>query len=183
MVTNVDEAPEIAGDDIAEDYPENGSNLEVERFRATDPEDRTVYWSLATDADANVDGVVDDCGHSGQRTLHDQQRRRAELQVPARLRDDDGRRPGSNAPANTYKVMVVASDDPRCGVTGRKMAYKKVTVNVTNVEETETVTLSARQPQVGVTLTATYNDLDNEKPDTTNLTWKWYLGRYADSWC
>ena len=47
---------------------------------------------------------------------------------------------------------------------------------VTNVEETETVTLSALQAQVGVELTATYNDVDNEKPGATDLTWKWYLG-------
>ena len=57
------------------------------------------------------------------------------------------------------------------------VAYKKVVVTVTNVEETETVTLSARQGQVGVPLTATYNDLDNERPtDAIVLTWKWYLG-------
>ena len=51
MITDVDEAPKIAGEDIAEDFRENGRNLEIERFRATDPEGRTVYWSLATDAD------------------------------------------------------------------------------------------------------------------------------------
>ena len=49
MVTDMDEAPEIAGDDIAEDFRENGSNLEIERFRATDPEGRKVYWSLVPD--------------------------------------------------------------------------------------------------------------------------------------
>ena len=37
-VTDMDEAPEIAGKDIAEDFRENGRNLEIERFRATDPE-------------------------------------------------------------------------------------------------------------------------------------------------
>ena len=55
------------------------------------------------------------------------------------------------------------------------VGYKKVTVNVTDVEETETVTLSAQQGQVNVELTATYNDLDNERPSGTDLTWKWYL--------
>ena len=43
---------------------------------------------------------------------------------------------------NTYKVVVVASDDAE-GLTGRMMAYRKVTVMVTNMEETATVTLSA----------------------------------------
>ena len=54
--------------------------------------------------------------------------------------------------------------------------YKKVTVMVTNVDETETITLSAERAQVGVELTATYNDLDNEGPDAAMLMWKWYLG-------
>ena len=45
-VTNVDEAPKIAGDDVTKDYPENG-RAQVARFTATDPEGRTVYWSLA----------------------------------------------------------------------------------------------------------------------------------------
>ena len=81
---------------------------------------------------------------------------------------------------NTYKVVVVASDDaPRTETADAddpiQMGYKKVTVMVTNVEETETVTLSAQQAQVNVLLTATYNDLDNEKPVATDLTWKWYL--------
>ena len=87
----------------------------------------------------------------------------------------------TNTNTNTYKVVVVASDDaPGVGTEGMpiKMGYKKVTVTVTKVEEIETVTLSAEQGQIGVELTATYNDLDNEKPtDDTELTWKWYLGR------
>ena len=50
MVTDVDEAPEIAGEDISEEFRENGRNLEIERFRAEDPEGRPVYWSvLASD--------------------------------------------------------------------------------------------------------------------------------------
>ena len=71
---------------------------------------------------------------------------------------------------------MVAADEPE-GATNRELGYKKVTVNVTNVNETETVTLSARQGQVNVELTATYNDLDNERDgDAPDLTWKWYLG-------
>ena len=75
----------------------------------------------------------------------------------------------------------MASDDPTGAGTdgegaGIMMGYKKVTVNVTDVEETETITLSAQQGQVGVALTATYNDADNEKPTNRDLTWKWFLG-------
>ena len=46
------------------------------------------------------------------------------------------------AAGNTYKVVVVAADEPP-GAANRVLGHKKVTVNVTNVEETETVTLSA----------------------------------------
>ena len=52
---------------------------------------------------------------------------------------------------------------------------------VTKVEEIETVTLSAEQGQVGVALTATYNDVDNEKPTTTESDVEVVSGRLADS--
>ena len=80
----------------------------------------------------------------------------------------------SEAP-NTYRVVVVAADEP-LGAENRKMGYKKVTVNVTDVNETETVTLSLRQAQIGTVVTATYNDLDGESPAGTEFMWKWYLG-------
>ena len=82
---------------------------------------------------------------------------------------------GSNlTDSNTYKVVVAASDDApgaeRTESDMIKMAYKKVTVTVTNVEETETVTLSARcRARLVWPLTATYNDLDNEKPTASTV--------------
>ena len=85
---------------------------------------------------------------------------------------------GSAGDSNTYKVVVAASDNALGAETAEnaiKVAYKKVTVTVTKMEETETVTLSAEQGQADVQLTATYNDLDKEKPDDTPLMWKWYL--------
>ena len=61
------------------------------------------------------------------------------------------------------------------------MGYKKVTVNVTDVEETETITCRREQAQVGVELTATYNDLDNERPsDPTHV--EVVPGRFGDSY-
>ena len=83
----------------------------------------------------------------------------------------------NTAAPNTYRVVVVAADEP-LGAANRELGYKKVTVNVTNVEETETVTLSLRQAQIGTEVMATYNDLDNEKPTGIEFTftWKWYLG-------
>ena len=175
-VTNVDEAPEIAGEDIAEDFRENGRNLEIERFRATDPEGRPVYWSVLPDGAAfnDIDDVdTADAADADQFSISSDGvlsfKFSPDYEMP---RGDDA----SVSNTNTYKVVVVASDDAE-GVTGQMMAYRKVTVTVTNMEETETVTLSALQGQVNVELTATYNDLDNEKPAGTNLTWKWYLGR------
>ena len=170
-VTNVDEAPEIAGEEIAEDFRENGTNLEIERFRATDPEGRMVHWSLADDSAAEVtDEDIADRDHfmiSSNGVLSFKFSPDHEMPRGMDLADSN---------TNTYKVVVAASDDA-VGVTGRMMAYRKVTVMVTNVAETGTVTLSTRQAQVGVLLTATYNDLDNERPDGTDLMWKWYLGR------
>ena len=43
--------------------------------------------------------------------LHDQQRRRAQLQVLPRLRDAEGEWTGTQDNTNTYKVVVVASDE------------------------------------------------------------------------
>ena len=170
-VINVDEAPDIAGEEIAEDFRENGTNLEIERFRATDPERRTVHWSLADASAAEVaDEDVADRDHfmisnNGVLTF----KFSPDHEMPRGMDPAD-----SNT--NTYRVVVAASDDA-VGVTGRMTAHRKVTVMVTNVAETATVTLSAKQAQVGVPLTATYNDLDNERPDGADLMWKWYLGR------
>ena len=175
-LTNVDEGPEIAGDDVSRDYPEKGTGS-VATLRATDPEgSRTVYWSLrpANSNNAGIEGITDaddaDADHfsiSANGVLSfdfapDYENPRGS----ALIADTNG---------NTYRVVVVAADEPQ-GAANREEGYKKVTVNVTNVEETETVTLSLRQAQVGTALTATYNDLDNERPSGTDLTWKWYLG-------
>ena len=48
-VTDVNEPPEIAGeDDLTEEFRENSTST-IETFRATDPEkDGQVYWSLKT---------------------------------------------------------------------------------------------------------------------------------------
>ena len=169
-VTNVDEGPEIAGDDISKDYPENGRGS-VATLRATDPEGRPVYWSLATTAD-NVSAIVgiDDTDNADVAHFSISANGVLSFNFPP-----DYESPVSSETDNTYKVVVIAADEP-LGAANRELGYKKVTAKVTNVEETETVTLSLRQGQVGTELTATYNDSDKEKPDGTNLTWKWYLG-------
>ena len=172
MITDVDEAPKIAGEDIAEDFRENGRNLEIERFRATDPEGRTVYWSLATDA-VGVEVTAADIEDAEHFVIS------SSGVLSFKFSPDFEMTMGGSANnSNTYKVVVAASDNALGAETTEKpiqVAYKKVTVMVTKVDEPETVTLSAEQGQVGVALTATYNDVDNEKPAATNLTWKWYL--------
>ena len=170
-VTDEDEAPEIAGDDIAEDFRENGPNLEIERFRATDPEGRMVYWSLlGTGANGTPTDINPgtDSADVGQFSIS------ANGVLSFRFSPDYEAPRGDNSSTNnTYRVVVVAADEPTGAGDGIMSGYKKVTVMVTNVDETETVTLSAERAQIGVELTATYNDLDNESP---TLMWKWHLG-------
>ena len=78
--------------------------------------------------------------------------------------DPDFDAPGDANKENTYEVMVVATD--KAGLTG----MLEVSVEVTNVKEDGTVTLSPAQPAVGMPITATLDD-----PDTgeTNVSWQW----------
>ena len=71
---------------------------------------------------------------------------------------------------NMYEVTVQASDG---GVDST--AEKVVTIEVTNVEELGTVTLSTLQPQVGTPVTATLTDPDVAEAGT--VVWKWSRGR------
>ena len=104
-VTNVDEAPKIAGDDVMKDYPENGRG-QVARFTARDPEGRTVYWSLADDANTAVAAVdKEDADHfmissSGVLSF----KFSPDYEMP---RGADA----SPSNTNTYKVVVAASDN------------------------------------------------------------------------
>ena len=176
-VNNVDEAPEIAGDAVTTDYRENGT-AQVARFTADDPEDRMVYWSLApagADPDDEGDLEAADAADAAEFSI-------SSGGVLSFKFSPDYEMPMVGETAknnNTYKVVVVASDNPAGAGTNEMpilMGYKSVTVNVTDMEETETITLSAQQGQVGVALIATYNDADNEKPADLDLTWKWFLG-------
>ena len=171
-LTDKDEGPTIAGDDVSRDYPENGMGS-VATLSATDPEGRRpVYWTLlaatAADPSTDIDSETDsaDAAHFSIS---------ANGVLSFNFPPDYEAPPDSNATDNTYKVVVIAADEPQ-GADNRELGYKEVTVNVTNVNETETVTLSRRQAQVDTELTATYNDSDKEMPDGTVLTWSWYLG-------
>ena len=83
---------------------------------------------------------------------------------------------------NVYNIVVVASDDaPGAGTDTNptKMAYKKVTIMVTDVPEPGIVTLSSLQPQVGAPLTA---GLADPEVDTPTPTWKWEKSQDMSSW-
>ena len=166
-LTDEDEAPEITGLD-SRDYPENGRG-QVASFTARDPEGRPVYWSLLSTGTPG-DITADDYAEQSHFRIS------SNGMLSFNFPPDYEAAPTTNTAApNTYRVVVAVADEPQ-GAANRVLGYKAVTVNVTNVEETETVTLSARQGQVSVALTATYNDADEEKPSGTDLTWTWYLG-------
>ena len=68
---------------------------------------------------------------------------------------------------NVYEVKVAATD------ADSNRGEKSVEVKVANVDEPGTVTLSAVQPRVGVSLTASLTDIDGGVSD---LKWQWNRG-------
>ena len=166
-VTDMDEAPDIDGDDVTKDYPENGK-AQVARFTAKDPEKRKVYWSvLPTAATGDIAGVeTADAEDAGDFMIN------SDGVLTFKFSPDfESPNGGSGNDSNAYKVVVVASDDGM-GVPDRMMGYKKVTVTVTDVDEPGVITLSAQQPQVAQVLTATLNDPE-DGGDPTDLVWEW----------
>jgi serralysin len=71
---------------------------------------------------------------------------------------------------NVYEVKVAATD------ADSNRGEKSVEVKVANEEEPGTVTLSAGQPRVGVSLTASLTDIDGGVSD---LKWQWSKGGTA----
>ena len=142
IVRNVDEPPIITGPDTVDDFPENAStSRQVARYTASDPERATVTLSLTgTDSD---DFTLASNGVLTFNTSPDYEDQ------------------------SSYSVTVRAE----AGIhTGNSATRKRVTVNLQNVEERGTVTLSAVQPQERTGLTATLDDDD----DPTGITWQWY---------
>ena len=77
---------------------------------------------------------------------------------------------GSNE--NTYRVVVVAADEP-LGAANRVLGYKKVTVNVTDEDEGGVISLDAQQPQESRSLMATLIDDDASDAQKMAAKWKW----------
>ena len=131
-------------------YAENGTGP-VATYTAVDPERTAIAsWSLTgTDADAFtiVGGVL-------------RFAKIPDYETPA---DVAGTSPSTAAADdNMYEITVQAMDS-----TG-KTAEKAVMVEVTNVDEDGTVTLSARRPLVGIAFTAELTDPDGA---ATNRQW------------
>ena len=83
---------------------------------------------------------------------------------------------GEEASDNTYEVTVQATDE------SNKVGMHEVTVEVTNVDEMGTVTLSALRPQSQTAFNATLTDPDGAD---SNLKWQWAKassrsGSYSD---
>ena len=170
-VTDVDEAPKISGGSDSEiSYRENSTGR-VATFSASDPEGAApVVWALTAEPVTNEvaqEDIDDDdsfaISQSGVLTF---------MASPSYEPRDD----------NDYRVTVQASD-------GTQTGYSKVTVNVTDIEETGTVTVSVN-PGTGIimglqqfmptaVLTASVTDPDAVTSSVptgliADVTWKWY---------
>ena len=135
------------------EYPENGTG-QVATFTAVDPEGKSIVWSLAG---ADMDDFDIENGVLRFKSSPD-------YEIPV---DADTN--------STYEVIVQASDGGAAPTT----AMQAVTIDVTNVEEPGTVTLSTLQPQLGAQITVTLTDPD--EADTagptgavSDATWQWY---------
>ena len=165
-VVNVNEGPEIAGeDDITKEHPENSTGT-IQRFQATDPERRPVYWSLK---DGDSDYPDDDLFTISKNG------------VLSFMEGRDFENPLGGGDSNTYKVVVIASDDAPGVGTPIMTSERKFTVRVTNVRESGSVTVDQRVSQVGVSVTATLTDGDATSAQIGAATWQWYRGSTAIS--
>ena len=171
-VINANEIPEVTGD-AEKDYPENGTGP-VTTLTATDPEGGTIYLSLLPTGGTLPTGIdvtdvvdVDDFSISAQGVLT--------FNISPDYDSSDD---------NVYNIVVVASDDALgAGTTDNPtgMAYKKVVVTVTDVDEPGIVTLSSLQPQVDVALTVSVTDPDATTLQIEAATWKWEKSRSRTS--
>ena len=150
-VTDVDEDPSIAADAMAAISFAEGTadtpaviTTALATYTATDPENETVTWSKS-----GPDAGKFSISSGGELTFD---------AAP------DFESPGDANRDNVYEVTVVAADS------GRNSDELDVRVTVTNVAELGAIEFSSLQPKVGVPLTATLDDFDD---DVTNLMWQW----------
>ena len=143
-------SPIHAQDDSTIQYPENDTGA-VATFTAVDPEGESVVWSLAGE------------------DMDDFSIKTGVLRFESSPDFESPQGGGADGTSNTYEVTVQASDGGQ-----DTTAMEEVTIEVTNVEEPGTVTLTTLQPQVGVAIMATLDDPDGE--DASSVSWQWYRG-------
>ena len=146
-------------------YAENETDA-VATFTADDPEDRMVYWSLL--ATGTTDDITTfDYAEQSHFSIS------ASGVLSFNFPPDYEAPPTTNTAApNTYRVVVVAADEP-LGAANRELGYEKVTVNVTDEDEPGGITLDAQQPQENRLLTATLIDDDASDAQKMAAKWKW----------
>ena len=152
-VTDVNEAPAVAGD-AAETFDEDDGDITevLHDYMATDPdvEAPTPTWSVG-----GADGSKFNIGNEDGGTL-------GELKFKVK---PDYEKPTDADTDNVYEVTVQASD-------GKKTGMLKVMVSVTNAEEVGMVTLDKITPVVGIPVTAMLEDPDG---GISKLTWQWSI--------
>ena len=148
------------------EYVENDTGS-VATFTATDPEGRpVVYWSLLSTGTPG-DITTDDYAEQAHFSIS------ANGVLSFNFPPDYEAPPTTNNDApNTYRVVVVAADEP-LGAANRVLGYEKVTVNVTDEDEPGMVTMSAEQPQENISLMATLIDDDASVTQKGAAKWMW----------
>ena len=137
------------------EYAENGTDP-VATFTATDPEGAMpITWSLATGTQISAEADLDDADNADAEDFMIDKDGMLKFDIDAA---QDGSSPGSpdfengqgavTSEANTYRVVVAATDPEATPQTG----YHKVIVKVTNVEETGKVSWTV-DPDGGEALT------------------------------
>ena len=151
-VLNIDEPPDLSGP-VAVDYAENRRDT-VASYTADDPENARIEWTLAG-ADEDVFAI----SRGGVLTF---------------AVSPDYEAPTGSGGDNTYLVTVQASDG-----TSTPTPTRAVTVEVTNVEEEGTVTLTPARPDVDVEISA---DLEDPDGGIHSRVWRWERSPNSRDW-
>ena len=181
-IVDVREAPEIGdenNDNLAARSVEEktATSTVLSTYQATDDEDDqdtdiTLDWSLeGADKDTFVLCKEDTFGPSCTDSTSDTPDPDTGNIVSLRFKEEPDFEARSN---NMYRVTVVATDSDG------QTASRNVVVTLTNVEEDGEVTLSNRQPEVGIPITASLTDSDGGVQGTT---WQWYRAADASATC
>ena len=150
-VTAKDEDPVFTMGKLSHEYGENGTDA-VYAFAAYDPEGGTVAYSLSGD-DAGKFTIGSSSG---------------ELTFDA---SPNFEMPGDANGDNIYEVMVKAAAISAGQDATEKITTLAVMVEVTNVNDDGSVSLSATQPRIGVSITA--NVSMDEDGMVSDVTWQW----------